>query len=279
MRLMEAIACAGWRVRLVLLAGGVLPAVDPACADRIGTIGDWETWTNSDRKPYAIVKLPVSRTGVSDFSMQCGEAGKIKFGLTWYEDVGQPQKLIVDNPDQDAFALRSDNSFRPEIEGKEADRFLKLLLKEEAAASAAGAKSWTLIFFIDDPKKRGYSANIGGVKEVRDFLLKYCAAPAGALEANKPKPQGDTYLASQPFLAPNRTHFLQFFPDGRYQIVNIRSKREEWRGAYTVNSSTLMLDPESPKKMVCGFRYDAQKNVVLSGCEYSGIYVAMNNLR
>jgi hypothetical protein len=180
MHLMEAIACARWRTRLMILACATLFLNQPASADRIGTIGDWETWTNAFGKPYAVVKLPVSRTGVSDFSMQCGEPGKIKFGLTWYEDAGIPQKLIVDTPDQDTFALTIPASY-PEIEGKEAERLLKLLLKEEATANAARAKSWTLIFFIDDPKKRGYSANVGGVKEVRDFLLKWCAAPDGAI--------------------------------------------------------------------------------------------------
>ena len=252
-----------------------------AWADRIGTVGDWDTWTDTDHKPYAKVRQPEGHP-MRDFSMHCGAPGKVEFSLNDYRAASGdvPALLIADDAKQESFKLDLLMGYSVKLKGTEADRLLASLLREESAARAAGAKSWTFTFFINDPKTAGYSLNVGGVQQVRDFLVKRCAEPAGSLEAatNKPKPQSDTYLTSQPFAAPDRIHFLQFYQDGRYQIANHRSGQEEWRGVYNVSSGTLVLDPDTPNKMICGFSYDARKNVVLSGCQYSGVYVALKNL-
>lgn len=237
-----------------------------------------------DGMPVAVVKPALIKgRGVAEFKIECGEPGKLIFELQTMS-LHNPKKLIIDNQNLDEFSLAP--SMWSAIVGKDAEQLLTLLLKEDQAARAAGAKSWTLTFFIDDPKSLGYSVNVGGVKEVRDHMLKWCAAPAGALlqavREKAPKPQNDSYLVSQVFLAPNRTHILQFYESGIYQIKNIRAARGkslEWEGSYTISSNTLVLDPNTPKQMNCGFRYTPQKDFVLSNCAYSGMFVAQQNVR
>jgi hypothetical protein len=73
--------------------------------------------------------------------------------------------------------------------------------------------------------------------------------------------------------------FAQFFPNGSYQLLQIRSGKLLWRGSYAVSGNTLVFDPDTPKKMVCGMRYNEIKNLVLSNCDYAGTWESMANIR
>ena len=184
MRLKNVITCTRWRARSLISAAAILMLAQQAHAEgRIGSIGDWQTWTDTFLKPFAVVDLPSTGPyGVRSLSMKCDKSGKINFEL-FYVAMKIASKLIVDNPNLDTFVLDDDvGGNHAAIAAADADRFLNLLLKEEVAANAAGAKSWTLVFFLDDPKTRGYSANIGGVRQVRDYLVKSCAASDAARE-------------------------------------------------------------------------------------------------
>jgi hypothetical protein len=242
-------------MRALLVAGFLILAL-PANAT---SIGDWIWRIQPNGKGFVTANISSLDKTIEALVMFCDDAGKFQLRVG---PRGNFTRLMTDNATYQLKELTVQNSAG----------LLKELLAEESAAKQAGAKSFTFTFHLNDEKGAGYSANMGGLSRARDFVMKRCTG-------GRTVSDGERIFIAEPWLAPDRRRFLQFYQGGHYNMVDLRTKKEVYAGTFFADSANFILDDGTDDRMACRRSIEPNGNMLLAGCPFAGRWVPMRNVR